>query len=185
MIIFATNKQAHSQKKQHELAYQLLKRELSRRGMNLDEMEIALTAQGKPFFPGHKDLHFNLSHCPTAVALAIGKRPLGVDVERIRGFSEGAASMAFTEDERKQLLLCSRPDLYGFSLWVLKESAIKLLAASAGPKMKSISFESLFLTDISWIGPKKRLVYIKKKNNMLSLLYSLGDHLLGISVDIS
>lgn len=46
--------------------------------------EIAVGEKGKPFFPAHPELHFNLSHCKTAVACALDSSPVGVDVQEIR-----------------------------------------------------------------------------------------------------
>lgn len=40
--------------------------------------------EGKPFFPEHPALHFNLSHCKYAVACALDAAPLGVDVQEYR-----------------------------------------------------------------------------------------------------
>ena len=40
--------------------------------------------KGKPFFPDHPGVHFNLSHCKTAVACALDSAPVGVDVQEIR-----------------------------------------------------------------------------------------------------
>ena len=45
---------------------------------------IALIEGGKPCFPDHPELHFNLSHCKTAVACALDTAPLGVDVQEYR-----------------------------------------------------------------------------------------------------
>lgn len=185
MILFTISENPYSQKEQHQVAHGLLRKGLSRRGMDLEDVRIAYTPLGKPFFTEYKDLHFNLSHCPTSVVVGLGKRPIGVDVEKIRDFSENAAHMAFSEKEKELLYYSKRPDIYGFSLWVLKESVIKLIASSAGPKMKSITFESLFLSDFLWVKSKKRLVYAIRKRDTLSFLYWLDDHLLGISVDVS
>ena len=46
--------------------------------------EMALTPEGKPWFPGEPQLRFNLSHTDGAVLCAVHNRPIGVDVERYR-----------------------------------------------------------------------------------------------------
>lgn len=46
--------------------------------------KIATGKKGKPFFPDHPGVHFNLSHCKTAVACALDSAPVGVDVQEIR-----------------------------------------------------------------------------------------------------
>ena len=51
----------------------------------LAELPIIETGKkGKPFFPDHPGVHFNLSHCKTAVACALDSAPVGVDVQEIR-----------------------------------------------------------------------------------------------------
>ena len=42
---------------------------------------------GKPFFPEHPGVHFNLSHTRGAVLVGLGDLPLGVDIERVRPVS--------------------------------------------------------------------------------------------------
>ena len=48
---------------------------------------IRTTSLGKPYFPDHPDVHFNLSHTAGAVLVALSDRPVGVDIERIRPVS--------------------------------------------------------------------------------------------------
>lgn len=45
---------------------------------------IEIGEKGKPFFPDHREIHFNLSHCLHAVACALDAAPLGVDVQEVR-----------------------------------------------------------------------------------------------------
>lgn len=55
---------------------------------------IAEGEMGKPFFPGRSNLHFNLSHCGTAVACALDAAPVGVDVQEFRKLRRAAAPLA-------------------------------------------------------------------------------------------
>ena len=43
---------------------------------------------GKPFIIGHPDIHFNVSHCREGVICVISDRPVGVDIESIREYTE-------------------------------------------------------------------------------------------------
>ena len=66
------------------LAELLLRRAL-REEYGLSELpRMAAGEKGKPFFPDYPDLHFNLSHCKTAVACALDASPVGVDVQEIQ-----------------------------------------------------------------------------------------------------
>ena len=52
--------------------------------------EIALTNRGKPYFPQHPEVQFNLSHTAGAVLVGLADEPLGVDIEHIRPVSQRA-----------------------------------------------------------------------------------------------
>lgn len=52
--------------------------------------EIRLSSFGKPYFPEHPDIHFNLSHTTGAVLVGLSDQPVGVDIERIRPVSQRA-----------------------------------------------------------------------------------------------
>ena len=41
---------------------------------------------GKPTIKDHPNIHFNISHCKAAVAVAIDNKPVGIDIETIRPF---------------------------------------------------------------------------------------------------
>ena len=43
--------------------------------------EIARHEGGKPFFPGHEDLHFNLSHSGELALCALDGAPVGADIQ--------------------------------------------------------------------------------------------------------
>lgn len=53
-----------------------------------DLPELAYSRYGKPYFPAHEDVHFNISHTRGAVLVGIHDKPIGVDIERIRPVSE-------------------------------------------------------------------------------------------------
>ena len=66
---------------QSVLAELLLRRAL-REEFGLTELpKIETGEKGKPFFPDHPEIHFNLSHCKYAVACALDSAPVGVDAE--------------------------------------------------------------------------------------------------------
>ena len=46
--------------------------------------EVALGRLGKPYFPEHPEVHFNISHSSGAVLVGVSDQEIGVDIERIR-----------------------------------------------------------------------------------------------------
>ena len=84
--------------------------------------EIKKMPGGKPYFPGHPEIHFSLSHSKTHVLCAISSKPVGADIESPRLISERAVQF-----------FCSPEELSHFDpldLWVLKESYVKLIGGS-------------------------------------------------------
>lgn len=74
---------------------ELLLRHALREEYGLAELpKIETGKKGKPFFPDHPDVHFNLSHCKTAVACALDSAPVGVDVQELRPLHRAARPLA-------------------------------------------------------------------------------------------
>lgn len=49
---------------------------------------MAFNRYGKPWFPAHPDVCFNISHTRGAVLVGVHDQPLGVDIEKLRPISE-------------------------------------------------------------------------------------------------
>ena len=77
---------------------------------------IALSPKGKPCFPDHPDVHFNLSHTSGAVLVGVSDHPVGVDIERLRPMSSVALRRLAPDVEEKNFFPC----------WVRREARAKL-----------------------------------------------------------
>jgi 4'-phosphopantetheinyl transferase len=95
---------------------------------------------GKPYLalpPGGPELHFNVSHSGDLALLAVtSRRPLGVDVERVRtGHDVPAAARRFFPAAEVDGLHAAPPqrrgELYG-RLWVRKEACVKAAGGRLG-----------------------------------------------------
>ena len=119
---------------------------------------------GKPFIIGHPDIHFNLSHCREAVICAISDRPVGVDVESIREYSDSLARYTMNDDElalinrhvtgenstgkhsTRAQTPCAEERTGNFSpcaiefirLWTMKEAKLKLSGRGITDNMKQV-----------------------------------------------
>ena len=60
---------------------------------------MARGADGKPYFPGEPELHFNVSHSGGLALCGAGEAPLGVDVEVLRPRRPGLARYVCSETE--------------------------------------------------------------------------------------
>ncbi len=54
---------------------------------------------GKPYFPDHPNLHFNISHTRNAIAVGICDLPVGVDIEKDNPADMAVAQRVFTDNE--------------------------------------------------------------------------------------
>jgi 4'-phosphopantetheinyl transferase len=77
--------------------------------------EIALTAEGKPYFPNHPEVHFNLSHTTGAVLVGLSEQPIGVDIEKVRPVSQRSM---------QRLAGVDTPEAF-FQSWVRREARTK------------------------------------------------------------
>ena len=91
--------------------------------------EVALSQMGKPYFPGHPNIHFNISHSSGAVLVGISDQELGVDIERIRPV--GQRMMV-------RLARVSTEEAF-FQSWVRREARAKRSGSGVGTIRRSES----------------------------------------------
>lgn len=91
--------------------------------------EVALGTMGKPFFPDHPEVHFNISHSSGAVLVGLSDQELGVDIERIRPV--GQRMMV-------RLAHVSTEEAF-FQSWVRREARAKRGGSGIGTLMRSES----------------------------------------------
>lgn len=112
---------------------------------------------GKPVMEDLPDIHFNISHCRTAVAVAIGYKPVGVDIECIRPFKEPLARHVLNDDEYATVITSERPDIEFIKLWTRKEALLKYTGEGIRRDLKSVLDDSLPITTI--VDEAKGLIY--------------------------
>lgn len=80
---------------------------------------------GKPSIAGHPEIHFNMSHCKEAAICVLNDKPVGVDIESIRRYSESLARYTMNDEEMTMIGQAERPDVEFVRLWTLKEAVLK------------------------------------------------------------
>lgn len=96
-------------------------------GISFPELELYCDAHGKPHSRAYPDIHFNISHCSVACACAVGKYPVGIDIERKFDYRENLARKVCHPKEWSALQELEpeiRSEQMHF-LWSLKESFVK------------------------------------------------------------
>jgi 4'-phosphopantetheinyl transferase len=107
-----------------------------------EDLQFRTARYGKPELTGHNSfLHFNLSHSPTIAIVAVGRQPVGIDIEEVHPIEEAVAEMNFSPAE-----LCVLKKLRGdawltgfFRCWTRKEAILK--AEGAGLQRALDSFD--------------------------------------------
>lgn len=89
-------------------------------------------SKGKPLLQGHPDIHFSLSHCHQAVAVAISDRPIGIDIETTGHYSPEVARHVMNDDEMREIEASAQPEVAFTRLWTMKESLYKLTGDDHG-----------------------------------------------------
>ena len=89
--------------------------------------EIAVSERGKPWFPDHPGIHFNLSHTAGAVLVGLSDQALGVDIERIRPV--GQRTMVRLAHVTTEAAF--------FESWVRREARAKRSGDGIGTMMRS------------------------------------------------
>ena len=88
---------------------------------------VARAPQGKPWFPDHPEVHFNLSHSGELALCGVGEAPLGVDVEELRPRRPGLDRYVLSRTEFEWYAGQGGGWENLYTLWTLKEARVKCL----------------------------------------------------------
>lgn len=127
---------------QRDTAQRLLRLGLERAfGIQQSEIDLERNSFGKPRLRGRPGVHFNIAHCRRAVAVLVADRPVGVDVEAVRGRDSQVAAHCFDASERLRVEASADPDREFFRYWTLKESYVKALGRGLSYPVRDVCFE--------------------------------------------
>ncbi len=119
-------------------AYKLLKKGLETEYGITENVEFGYAEGGKPFIKGRETIHFNLSHCRTAVACAIHDKPVGIDIETVRPFKDSLARHVLSLSEYEKVAASADPAYEFTRLWTMKESLLKLTGRGLRTDLQSL-----------------------------------------------
>lgn len=129
----------HELGRRQSVAAWLLLRQGCREVFGLDDVPaVAYGEHGKPYFPDRPDLHFNLSHCRTAVACVVSHQPVGIDIENVRKFDNRLVRYVLSDEEYRVYAESPQPDLTFAQFWTRKESLLKLTGHGLVTDMKNV-----------------------------------------------
>ncbi len=94
------------------------------------DAEVSFLAQGKPVLSGREDCFFSLSHSGRYVICAVGRRPLGADVQKIRPVNLSISRRFHPAEQAwlETLPESGRAEAF-FRIWTRKEAWVKAVSA--------------------------------------------------------
>lgn len=92
-----------------------------------EELSFVRNEHGKPSLEGYESICFNISHCKSAIAVAIDNTEIGIDVERFRTPSEGLLRYTMSDEEISIIQESDYPDRTFAAYWTKKEALFKYL----------------------------------------------------------
>lgn len=116
---------------------------------------------GKPFFPDHPQLHFNLSHSGPLALCALDEKPIGVDIQLIKPWRPALPERTCCREELEWLARQPDQSMAFALLWSLKEARVKQSGLGLRMPIREISVP---LTDgwagtVSWDGLRFRAYF--------------------------
>lgn len=153
-------------------------------GIRLREECILRTPDGKPRYGGALGCFFNISHCASAVAVAVAREPVGVDVEGMRRVKRRTVEKCCSKKEIRYVFgrECAKaergedlPEAEAkrfLKLWTLKESRVKMTGEGLRAVLPDVCF------DVSGFQESEPGIFIwEERGQYLSCLYTRADGL--------
>ena len=129
-------------------ARRMLKTLLGRWTQQLPEaIELDYSENGKPWLASHPHIHFSLSHCRAAVAVAFADGTVGVDAEEIsRGEKHWQHAGEFINDFAEAAVKLQESETHAANMfthyWTAMESLVKLNDSSIYQERKELNLGS-------------------------------------------
>ena len=89
------------------------------------DLVFSYNEHGKPMLKEVSNIHFSISHCKEAIAVAVAERPVGIDVETLRMPSEALAEKVMDKGEKLRFDISDTPEDFFTALWTAKEAVMK------------------------------------------------------------
>jgi len=107
--------------------------------VNVNDLEIAYTQNGKPYPKTSPNIHLSISHSDTITVCAVSDSPVGIDVEKIRKFNNSVSEKIFGAEITHMLCKSKTPNEDFTVLWTEKEAVLKLTGEGISGIRKNIN----------------------------------------------
>lgn len=106
--------------------------------VNNSELRFGRNEYGKPFLVDVDDFHYNISHTRNAITVGVSQTPIGVDVERIRGFQNAIVKRFFSKKEKQYVESDNENSSKRFyEIWTKKEAYVKWIGEGLSIPLRS------------------------------------------------
>lgn len=110
----------------------------------------APSIQGGPFF--------SISHCKRAIAVAVSRYPIGVDIESIKNVDNALIRKTMNEQEQQFILSSKSPSEEFIRYWTKKEAYVKMKATGIIDDMHTILSDTNRVTWYEIHCPEKEYI---------------------------
>lgn len=144
LAFYAEKDRMYNRRREHELGRLLLAFGLKREyGIEREDIRILTESGGKPYLDGYPGIYFNISHCDGAAVCAVHDNLVGVDIEKVRPYTEALVRKTLTAGEARQLADQPehRREACFIRYWTLKESYQKARGEGIAKPLTEISFQ--------------------------------------------
>ncbi|MGN0033477.1 MAG: 4'-phosphopantetheinyl transferase family protein [Candidatus Limimorpha sp.] len=156
----------------------LLQRQL---GNFQKDLAFTYNEHGKPFLTKQPDLFFSISHCKSAVAVALSNTEIGVDIEETSRFRDSLVRYVCNDDEIREIEDSKDKSLAFIKLWTRKEAVFKFLGIGITHDIKDILSNKDVQTHTVELDGKILTVASKMlKNENFDMIFIGKDELLSI-----
>jgi len=112
--------------------------------LNLFEIMIDYSKNGKPIYNSPSGLHINISHSGDWSVCAVSALPVGIDIEMMQPIDLSVAKDCFTENEFENLCRFADENQqldYFYTIWTIKESYLKAIGSGLSKAPDSFGVE--------------------------------------------
>lgn len=124
-------------------AYILLVDMLREEGLLRELPLVRYAENGKPYLANYPDIHFNMSHCKCAVAVALHDAPVGIDVECQRNVGRAVMERVCCEQELALIDAAADGEMEFLRIWTQKEALLKCTGDGIRDDLRNVLTQNL------------------------------------------
>ncbi len=135
--------------------------------------EFQYNEYGKPFIPNA--LHFSISHCRHAIAVAVNEQPIGIDIESVRPLRSALIERTMNEEEQATIHQANDANRAFTALWTQKEAVVKWQGTGIISDLRTILVDTCDTVALQTFAPVGKEYILSVAVGKLGKLGKLGN----------